>query len=196
MWNTARGRIAWSSAALSCGATAACGKASSHPEGAAKTPVVAVVSASSACRPDLLRPSAVPPAEGVWSGQATKVGGGRVAVMLGPTELRGGSTIVTRSIEAIETGTQGREVRSRLDTAVVHLDLLPSYGGAVSRQVGNAPLANQPVAVYTISPRVLIAAYEACADAGAPAIRYLRRDEQGHIAIDAMLRRETEPHSE
>ena len=196
MWNTARGRIAWSSAALSCGAVAACGKASSHPEGAAKTPVVAVVSASSACRPDLLRPSAVPPAEGVWSGQATKVGGGRVAVMLGPTELRGGSTIVTRSIEAIETGTQGREVRSRLDTAVVHLDLLPSYGSAVSRIIANASGANQPVAVYTISLRVLIAAYESCADAGAPAIRYLRRDEQGHIAIDAMLRRETEPPSE
>jgi hypothetical protein len=110
--------------------------------------------------------------------------------MLGPTELRGGSTVVTRSVEAIETGPQGRELRSRLDTAVVRLDLLPSYRREGSRGVGTAPLSAQPAAVYVITSRVLIAAYEPCADAGAAAIRYLRRDDQGRIAIDAMLKRE------
>src|SRR5690349_6274752 len=116
-----RGQIAWSSAALSCVAAAACGKAASQPERAATAAVVASVGASSVCRGDFLRPSAVPPAEGVWSFQATDAGGGRVAVMLGPTELRGGSTVVTRRVEAIETGSGGHELRSRLDTAVVHL---------------------------------------------------------------------------
>jgi len=158
--------------------------------------VAGVVGATAACRGDVLRPSAVPPAEGLWSLEATDSGVERLAVMLGPTELRGGSTVVTRSIEAIETGPQGRELRSRLDTAVVHLDLLPSYGRAVSRVRGNAAPAAQPAAVYAITPRVLIAAYEPCADAGATAIRYLRRDDQGHIAIDAMLRRETEARRE
>ncbi len=147
------------------------------------------------CRGNELRPSAVPPTDGLWSFQgAGDVG--RVAVMLGPTELRGGSTVLTRTVEAIETGPLGREVRSRLDTAVVHLDLLPSFADARSRPSGIALLATEPAAAYTITPRVLIAAYVRCLDAGAPVIRYLRRDERGHVAVDAMLRRETESRDE
>jgi hypothetical protein len=143
----------------------------------------------------VLRPSAVPPEEGVWSAQDAH-GGGRVAVMLGPTELRGRSAIVTRSVETIETGARGREVRNRLDTAVVHLDVLPLYGSAAGAGAEAGSRDRQSAAVYTITSRVLIAAYESCAGVGAPAIRYLRRDDQGRRAVDVMLRRETEPHSQ
>jgi hypothetical protein len=198
VWNASGGRIAWSGAALSYGLATACGKVASQPDGAAKAAAVVTAGPSSICRGDILRPSAVPPAEGLWSVQTTDTRGrrARVAVMLGPTELRGGSTLVTRSLEAIETGPQGQELRSRVDTAAVHVDLLPSYADAASRVAGGAPLATEPAATYTISPRVLIAAYESCLDAGDPAIRYLRRDERGRIAVDAMLRREAEPRRE
>ena len=105
--------------------------------------------------------------------------------MLGPTELRGASAVVTRSVEAVEAGATP-ERRSRVDTAVVHVDLLPPYG---SNSTGRRA-AEQAAAVYAITPRILIAAYEACAEGGAPAIRYLRRDSAGRIAVDAMLRRD------
>lgn len=195
MWNATRGRIGWWSAALSCGIAAACGKVASRPEGAAKTATANVAARSSACRGDVLRPSAVPPAEGVWSLEPTGEGGSggdRIAVMLGPTELCVGSTLVTRSVEAMETGARGAELRSRLDTATVHLDVLPPYGSGAAAFAGSAALAGQPAAVYAITPLVLIAAYESCLDAGAPAIRYIRRDKRGRVAVDAMLRRETE----
>lgn len=173
----------WLSAALSCGIVAGCGKVASQTERNAKT--VSVAGQGSSCRTGALRPSAVPPAEGVWSFQGE--GGGRIAVMLGPTELRGGSTVVTRSVEALEAGPRGSEFRSRLDTAAMHLDVLPPYGSAATSR------ARQPTAVYAITPRVLIAAYESCLDAGSPAIRYLRRDDRGRVTVDAMLRRETDP---
>jgi hypothetical protein len=108
--------------------------------------------------------------------------------MLGPTELRSGRTVVTRTIEAIETNTGG-ERRSRADTAVVHLDLLPPYESTAPRTVDDRSRPGQAAAIYAITPRLLIAAYESCSDAGAPAIRYLRRDDRGQIAVDAMLRR-------
>lgn len=193
MWNQTRRRIEWSSAALFWGAAAACGKAASQSEVAAKQSVD--VAASQACRADVLRPSAVPPEEGVWSFEAAG-GGGRVAVMLGPAELRGGSSVVTRSVEAVETGAQSGGLRNRVDTAVVHLDVLPPYGSATSGAAAVEVRSGQSAAVYSITPRVLIAAYESCAGVGAPAIRYLRRDERGRIAVDAMLRRETEGRGE
>jgi hypothetical protein len=130
----------------------------------------------------------VPPIEGVWSLNAGD-GSGRVAVMLGPTELRGGTAVVSRSVETIEADAQG-ERRSRAETAVVHIDLLPPYGRAASRVGVNRQLVEQAAAVYSITPRVLIAAYESCGEGGAPAIRYLRRDSVGRVAVDAMLRRE------
>jgi hypothetical protein len=108
--------------------------------------------------------------------------------MLGPTELRSGQAVVTRTIEAIEMNTDG-ERRSRADTAVVHVDLLPPYGTAAPRMVDDRSRPGQAAAVYSITPRVMIAAYESCGDVGAPAIRYLRRDDRGQIAVDAMLRR-------
>jgi len=193
VWNQTRRRIEWSSAALLWVAVAGCGKASSQPEGATKQSVD--VAASPACRGNVLRPSAVPPEAGVWSFEAAG-GDGRVAVMLGPAELRGGSSVVTRSVEAVEAGAQSDELRNRVDTAVMHLDVLPPYGGATSGTVAVEVRSGQSAAVYSITPRVLIAAYESCAGVGAPAIRYLRRDERGRIAVDVMLRRETEPHSQ
>ena len=144
--------------------------------------------AGSSCQEGSLRPSAVPPTEGVWSYQSAE-GVGRVAVMLGPTELRGASAVVTRSVEAIEVGATG-ERRSRVDTAVVHIELLPPYGRPSPRVGTDRRAAEQAVAVYAITPRILIAAYEACGEGGAPAIRYLRRDSVGRVAADAMLRRE------
>ena len=191
MWNSAWGRIAWSGAALSFGAAGACRKAASQSDRAVKLATAASGTAA-ACRGGVLRPSAIPPAEGVWTFIASD-GNDRIAVMLGPTELRVGSTVVTRSVEAIETRPQGGEFRSRLDTAVVRLDLLPSYRGTVTQRDGRASVATQPTAIYAITPRVLIAAYEPCLDDAAPAIRYLRRDERGQVVVDAMLRRETEP---
>jgi len=138
------------------------------------------------CHGGMLRPSAVPPVEGVW-GFEDADGGLRIAVMLGPTELRSSSTAVTRSVEAVESRARGGELRSRLDTAVVRLELLPSYGSTAAPTGRRTPVTTQPTAAYAISPYVLIAAYEPCLDAAPPAIRYIRRDEQGHIAIDAML---------
>ena len=161
-----------------------CGAAAPQLE-AAKRPLD---TARPSCQVGSLRPSALPPTEGVWSYQSAD-GSGRVAVMLGPTELRGASPVVTRSVEAIETGATG-ERRSRVDTAVVHVDLLPPYGSnrsgiAIDRRAGG-----QAAAIYAITSRILIAAYEACAEGGTPAIRYLRRDSAGRVAVDAMLRRD------
>ena len=174
-------------------AAAGCGKASSQSEVAAKQTVN--VAPSQACRGNVLRPSALPPDEGVWSVEAAG-GGGRIAVMLGPAELRGGSSVVTRSVEAVETGAQSGGLRNRVDTAVVHLDVLPPYGSATSGTATVEDRTGQSAAVYSITPRVLIAAYESCAGVGAPAIRYLRRDERGRVAVDVMLRRETEGRGE
>ena len=186
MWTQRYGRIGWLGGALWCAAVAACGKAGDQLENTARRSGADAGQIPS-CRGDALRPSALPPAEGVWSSQVAN-GRGRVAVMLGPTELRGGAAVVTRSVEAIETGAEG-ERRSRVDTAVVHLDLLPPFGSPVPDQDSGS---RQSAAVYAITPLVLIAAYEPCADVGAPAIRYLRRDARGHVAIDAMLHRDTE----
>ena len=166
-----------------------CGAAAPQLE-AAKRPLD---TAASDCHGGSLRPSALPPTEGVWSYQSGD-GNGRVAVMLGPTELRGASAVVTRSIEAIEAGPTG-ERRSRVDTAVVHIDLLPPYGRP-SPQIGTGRrAAEQAAAAYAITPRILIAAYEACGEGGAPAIRYLRRDSVGRVAVDAILHRDPEAQS-
>lgn len=164
--------------------TGGCGATSPQLE-AAKRPLD---TAASSCQVGSLRPSAVPPTEGVWSFQGAD-GVGRVAVMLGPTELRGATALVTRSVEAIEADTRG-ERRNRADTAVVHIALLPLYGRQDPQVRIDARAAEQAAAVYTITPRILIAAYESCGEGGAPAIRYLRRDSVGRVAVDAMLRRD------
>ena len=161
-----------------------CGPATPKLE-AAKRPLD---TAASSCQGGSLRPSALPPTDGVWNYQSAD-GIGRIAVMLGPTELRGASAVVTRSVEAIETGATGKR-RSRVDTAVVHIDLLPPYGRPAPQVSTDQRAAEQAAAVYAITPRILIAAYEACGEGGAPAIRYLRRDSTGRIAVDAMLRRD------
>ena len=49
----------------------------------------------------------------------------------------------------------------------------------------------EPAAVYLITPLVLLASYEPCAEsAGEPRIRYMRRDRRGAVATDIMLRLE------
>ena len=145
------------------------------------------------CGRDGLRPSAVPPPEGVWTYQSPG-GSIRVDVLISPAESREGTTSVTRRVETVES-TGRTSLRNRLDTAVVRLDVLPAYGGpALGTSSANADLArvSQSAAVYQITPRILVAAYESCSGVRAPAVRYLRREERGRVTVDAMLHREVE----
>jgi hypothetical protein len=144
------------------------------------------------CRGDVFRPSALPPAEGLWSASGAD-GASRVAVMIGPTEIRAGSTMIVRSVEAVETGVaRSIELRNRSDTAVMRLDVLPAYGTPGRTSVEpDMSHERQSAAVYAVTPLVFVAAYEPCSGAGAPAIRYLRRDAGGRVAVDVMLRRES-----
>jgi hypothetical protein len=67
-----------------------------------------------------------------------------------------------------------------MDTASVHLEFIPPFA--------------RPAAVYSIGPRVLLAAYEPCgAGHQRPLIRYLRKDAEGRVATDVMLEREARP---
>lgn len=114
-------------------------------------------------------------------------------MMIGPVEIRTGSTVIVRRVETVETSPeQDVELRNRSDTAVMRLDLLPPYSSFRRRSIErDTSGARQSAAVYAITPAVLVAAYEPCSPSGAPVIRYLRRDSRGRIAVDAMLRRET-----
>jgi hypothetical protein len=113
--------------------------------------------------------------------------------MIGPVEIRAGSTVIIRRVEAVETSPEPIiELRNRSDTAVMRLDLLPPYSSLRRSSIErDTSRARQSAAIYAITPLVLVAAYEPCSASGAPAIRYLRRDPRGRIAVDAMLRRET-----
>lgn len=102
----------------------------------------------------------------------------RIAALIGPPEMRAGSTIVTRTIETIEGPDSEAQLRARLDDAVVRLELVPRYRGGDELE---------PAGAYAVTPLISLVSYEACA--GLSAVRYLRRDEQGAIASDAMLRK-------
>lgn len=189
MWKRLRVPKTWLVSVTSCALAAGCTE-TPRLDGAA-TRLVAGLGAMDECLSDAIRPSAVPPAEGVWSGGGSD--GSRVAVMIGPVEIRAGSTVIIRRVEAVETDPK-RSVglRTRSDTAVMRLDLLSPYGALRRSSIErDTSRARQSAAVYAITPLVLVAAYEPCSASAAPAIRYLRRDSRGRIAVDAMLRRET-----
>lgn len=109
--------------------------------------------------------------------------------MIGPPEVRTGSTVVTRSIETVEGADRPAPLRSRLDTAVMRLELVPRYLGEHRDSHEPSPDADalDPAGVYVVTPLVSVVSYEGCA--GLPAVRYIRRDPRGGLASDAMLRR-------
>lgn len=107
--------------------------------------------------------------------------------MIGPSEVRATSTVVTRTIETVEGAGDTTPLRVRLDDAVVRLKLVPRYTGAGDGSKRHSARSDdtEPAAVYALTPLVSLASYEVCA--GPPAVRYLRRDAHGRIEKDAML---------
>ena len=132
-----------------------------------------------------LRPVTAAPAEGLWSFDQESTE--RVVAMIGPSRVQPGEARVTRRVETIERRADGETIRFATDTAVVRLELVPPAPDSLGRVVaGSRP---GPAAVYAVSPRVILAAYEPCASSGAsPRVRYLRRDARGRTVIDVMLR--------
>lgn len=125
----------------------------------------------------------------MWTDEAAS-DSARVVAMIGPAEVRAGSTAVSRTIETIEGVGKTQPIRTRADAAVMHLELLPNYpadGRAVSSSTPAADRPTEPAAAYALTPLISVVSYEACA--GPPAVRYLRRNAHGGIARDAMLRR-------
>lgn len=189
-----RSRFAqWKGVSL-CAVSLACSKGLPTLDAKADLPgAPPTMAAATSCARDGLRPSAVPPAEGVWTYQAP---GGplRVDVLISPADVREGTTSVSRRVETVETAA-GSALRNRVDTAVVRLDRLPAYGGrgpGASSTNADTSRSSQSAAVYQVTPRILVAAYESCSGVSAPAVRYLRREERGRVVIDAMLHREAE----
>ena len=117
--------------------------------------------------------------------------GRRVLAMIGPAEVRTGSTLVTRTIETVEGTGDAPALRARLDDAVMRVDLVPPYGTTLEAPSRRSHSRDglEPAAVYALTPLVSLASYEACAGRGPAAIRYLRRDARGRIVNDAMLHR-------
>ena len=116
----------------------------------------------------------------------------RVVAMIAPTEVRSGSTAVTRMIETIEGTGRTQPIHGRVDAAAMHLELLPRYAvdgraGATSRT--SVDRATEPAAAYTLSTLISLASYEACAGPSPFAVRYVRRDTSGRVVHDAMLHR-------
>jgi hypothetical protein len=137
---------------------------------------------------DSLRPATAAPAEGLWVFEQPSTG--KIAAMIGPPRVEPGEARVTRRVETIETRPDGRTVRFALDTAVVHLELLPAPLDSLGRVVPDSWSASAPAAVYAVGSRAVLASYEPCAGSGAtPRLRYLRRDAEGRRVIDVMLRR-------
>jgi hypothetical protein len=125
----------------------------------------------------------------LWTDEAPQ--SARVVAMIGPAEVRAGSTALTRTIETIESAGQIPAIHRRVDTAVMHLELLPQYpAGATPADTGAlAGRSSEPAAVYALTRAIMVASYEACAGMSPSAVRYLRRDGRGGIARDAMLHR-------
>ena len=115
--------------------------------------------------------------------------------MIGPPRSANGALVVTRPVESVEVGATGDTIRHRVTAATVSLELLPSLGPIAlgDSAPGDSAVGAQPAATYTLSPRVQLAAYEACvsSDRG-PRIRYLRRDAAGRIVTDVLLHRASE----
>jgi hypothetical protein len=117
--------------------------------------------------------------------------GHRISAMIGPADVRTGSTLVTRTIASVEVPRAAPALRPRLDAAVMRVELVPPYGRSVERSSRRSPPGDglEPAAVYALTPSVSLASYEACPGLGPAAIRYLRRDGHGRIIDDAMLHR-------
>lgn len=172
---------------------AGCSKPAPRVDGPAQQGIAANVAStatgsSAACGRDSLHPSAAPPAEGIWTSSGS-ADGEHVAAMIGPAEVRAGSTFITRAIETVEPASSALVVRTRLDNASMRLELVPRYLGervASSARTRDAG-PRESAAVYALTPFVSVISYEACA--GPPAVRYLRRTVDGAIARDVMLRR-------
>jgi hypothetical protein len=144
-----------------------------------------------ACAADSLRPVAAAPAGGLWIGTRTAPRT-RVAALIGPVSTDGDRARITRRVETLEVVDGSDSLRLATDTASVKLALLPPFRG--TRASAGAPMRSgtEPAAVYAVTPLVLLASYEPCAEsAGDPRIRYLRRDQRGAVAVDVMLRRES-----
>jgi hypothetical protein len=157
------------------------------PAAANAAPAAAIALKAPDCGDDSLRPATAAPAQGLWVFESPSTG--RVAAMIGPSQVRSGETRVIRRVETIETRVDGQTIRFALDTAVVHLELLPGPPDSLVRTIAGSRAA-APVAVYPVSPRTILASYEPCAASGVnPRLRYLRRDADGHTVIDVMLRR-------
>ena len=151
----------------------------------------AVAAVIAACAPDSLHPVAAAPAAGLWIGART-VPRTRVAAMIGPASADGERARLTRRVETLELVAGADSIRLSTDSASVKLELLPPFQAPGSRDGAPSTGGSQPAAVYAVTPLVLLASYEPCAEsAGEPRIRYLRRDARGAVATDLMLRRES-----
>jgi len=158
------------------------------PAAANAAPAAAIAPVAPDCGDDSLRPATAAPAQGLWVFESASTG--RVAAMIGPSQVRSGETRLIRRVETIETRLDGKTIRFALDTAVVRLELLPAPPDSLGRMIVGSRAAAAPAAVYAVSPRTILASYEPCAATGAnPRLRYLRRDADGHTVIDVMLRR-------
>lgn len=133
-----------------------------------------------------LRPVTAAPAEGLWAAgqESTR----QIVAMIGPSRVAAGETRVTRRVETIESLADGQTIRFATDTAVVHLELLPTAPDSLGRVIAGAQ-SSAPAAVYAVNQRVLLASYEPCPSSRvSPRLRYLRRDTHGNPVIDVMLR--------
>jgi hypothetical protein len=150
------------------------GREPTNQEAGAKPPSV-----EPGCEDDSVRPATGAPAEGLWVYQ-DPTSGHRAAAMVGPLEAAAGSAQVTRRVETLEDRPGTPIIRHGSAAASVRLELIPPGG--------------RPAAVYPVGPLVLLASYEPCSPAlNEPLIRYLRRDAQGRVATDVLLRREATP---
>jgi hypothetical protein len=142
-----------------------------------------VVASFAATDPECLMGDAHPttgaPAEGLWLYEDTAARH-RVAAIVGPAQSVAGRSQVTRRVETLEAIADADTIRFSSDTASVRLEFIPPFA--------------RPAAVYSIGPQVRIASYEPCgAGERQPLIRYLREDDEGRVATDVLLQRETRP---
>jgi hypothetical protein len=174
---------------LIAGALGSVGCRDRTPAAANAIPAAAFTLEAPDCDDDSVRPATAAPAEGLWVFERESTG--RVAAMIGPSQVQAGETRVMRRVETIETLLDGRTIRHATDTAVVRLELLPAPSDSLGRRVSRGLRPDMhPAAVYAVSPRVVLASYEPCAASGAtPRLRYLRRAPDGRPVIDVMLRR-------
>ncbi len=156
-------------------------------------PVGSAGELAAACAGDSLRPATAAPAQGLWLYE--RPSGERVAAMIGPARSADGALVVTRPVETMEVSASRDTIRHRVAAATVSLELLPPLAAIVlggSAALDSAAGAH-PAATYVLSPRVRLAAYEACATSRrGPRIRYLRRDAAGRVVTDVLLRRASE----